>query len=88
MVASVYEASYFFYKWKESVILNQELKSQQVKTQYGVLQNQMSPHFLFNSLNTLTTLISEDQNIAIDFTQTLAEVYRYILQNRERELVP
>lgn len=88
MVASLYEASYFFYKWKESVVLNQELKSQQIRTQYGVLQNQMSPHFLFNSLNTLTTLISEDQNTAIDFTQTLAEVYRYILQNRERELVP
>lgn len=87
MVASLYEASYFFTKWEASIIQNQELKSQQIRVQYSVLQNQMSPHFLFNSLNTLTTLISEDQNIAIDFTQTLAEVYRYILQNRERELV-
>ncbi len=87
MVASIYEASYFFEKWKKSIQLNEELKNQQIRTQFEVLQNQMSPHFLFNSLNTLTTLIAEDQKTAIDFTQTLSEVYRYILQNKERELV-
>ena len=48
-----YEAFYFFDKWKEQFRLNEQLKNQQVKTQYEVLQNQMSPHFLFNSLNTL-----------------------------------
>lgn len=87
MIASIYEGSYFFHKWKATVILNEELKNQQIRTQFEVLQNQMSPHFLFNSLNTLTTLIAEDAKIAIDFTQTLSEVYRYILQNKERELV-
>ena len=87
MVASVYEGVYFFEKWRESVQLNEELKNQQIRTQFEVLQNQMSPHFLFNSLNTLTTLIAENQNTAIEFTQTLSEVYRYILQNKEKELV-
>lgn len=86
-VSTLYEAGYFFDKWKTSVKLNEELKNQQIRTQFEVLQNQMSPHFLFNSLNTLTTLIAEDPKIAIDFTQTLSEVYRYILQNKERELV-
>ncbi|MGL1885404.1 MAG: histidine kinase [Reichenbachiella sp.] len=87
MVASIYEIVYFFTKWKDSEIQNEKLKVQQMKTQYGVLQNQVSPHFLFNSLNTLTTLISENQNTAIDFTQMLSEVYRYILQNKEKEIV-
>ena len=87
MVSSVYEGAYFFGKWKSSFALAEKLKNQQVRTQFEVLQNQMSPHFLFNSLNTLTTLIAEDQKVAIDFTQTLSEVYRYILQNKERELV-
>jgi two-component system LytT family sensor kinase len=87
MISSIYEATYFFARWKESVKLNEELKNQQIRTQFEVLQNQMSPHFLFNSLNTLTTLIAEDPTVAIDFTQTLSEVYRYILQNKERELV-
>ena len=50
-------------------------------------KNQMSPHFLFNSLNTLTSIIPEDPEAAVSFTEKLSEVYRYILQNKERELV-
>lgn len=88
VVGSLYENVYFFENWKSSFQLNEQLKNQQIRTQFEVLQNQMSPHFLFNSLNTLTTLIAENQNTAIDFTQKLSDVYRYILQNKERELVP
>lgn len=87
IVGTIYETVFFFQKWKDSIRQNEELKNQQIRTQFEVLQNQMSPHFLFNSLNTLTTLIAENQSIAIDFTQKLSEVYRYILQNKERELV-
>lgn len=87
VIGSFYEGAYYFANWKETVRLNEELKNQQFRTQLEVLQNQMSPHFLFNSLNALTTLISENQDVAIEFTQKLSEVYRYILQNRERELV-
>jgi len=87
IIGSLYENAYFFDKWKSQIQANEALKNQQVRTQFEVLQNQMSPHFLFNSLNTLTTIIAEDQNIAIQFTEKLSEVYRYILQNREKELV-
>ncbi|MTI41448.1 sensor histidine kinase [Fulvivirga lutimaris] len=87
IIGSVYENVYFFEQWRTSIQLNEDLKNQQIRTQFEVLQNQMSPHFLFNSLNTLTTLIAEDQNVAIGFTEKLSEVYRYILQNKERELV-
>lgn len=87
VIGTIYEAAYFFENWKRTFQINEQLKSQQIKTQFEVLQNQMSPHFLFNSLNTLTTLIAENQEVAIDFTQKLSEVYRYILQNKEKELV-
>lgn len=87
VIGSLYENVYFFENWKQSFKLNEQLKNQQIRTQFEVLQNQMSPHFLFNSLNTLTTLIAENQNIAIEYTQKLSDVYRYILQNKERELV-
>lgn len=86
-VGSIYENVYFFEQWHKTIKVNEELKNQQIRTQFEVLQNQMSPHFLFNSLNTLTTLIAEDQDIAIEFTEKLSEVYRYILQNKEKELV-
>lgn len=88
IIGTIYETVFFFEKWKDTIRQNEELKNQQIRTQFEVLQNQMSPHFLFNSLNTLTTLIAENQEIAIDFTQNLSEVYRYILQNKDRELVP
>ncbi len=87
VIGTLYEASFFFYNWQETFKQNELLKNQQIRTQFEVLQNQMSPHFLFNSLNTLTTLIAENQEVAIDFTQNLSEVYRYILQQKERELV-
>lgn len=87
IVGTLYETTFFFEKWKEAIRQNEELKNQQIRTQFEVLQNQMSPHFLFNSLNTLATLISENQHQAMEFTQKLSDVYRYILQNKERELV-
>ena len=86
-IGSIYENVYFFEQWKKSIQLNEALKNQQIRTQFEVLQNQMSPHFLFNSLNTLTTLIAEDGKIAIEFTEKLSEVYRYILQNKDKEVV-
>ena len=87
IVGTLYETVFFFENWKEAIKQNEELKNQQIRMQFEVLQNQMSPHFLFNSLNTLTTLISENQEVATEFTVKLADVYRYILQNKERELV-
>ncbi len=87
MIGGIYEAVYFFEKWRESIKLTEELKNQQIRTQFAVLQNQMSPHFLFNSLNTLTTLIAENQEMAIEFTQKLSGVYRYILSTKDKDLV-
>lgn len=86
-IGSIYENVYFFEQWKSTIQINEALKNQQIRTQFEVLQNQMSPHFLFNSLNTLTTLIGEDQRVATEFTQKLSEVYRYILANKEKDLV-
>jgi sensor histidine kinase YesM len=87
VISLSYEAFYFFDKWKETFRLNEELKNRQIRTQYEVLQNQMSPHFLFNSLNTLATIIPENPQAAVKFTEKLSDVYRYILQNKDRELV-
>lgn len=87
IVGSIYENVYFFQQWSETIRVNEALKSQQIRTQFEVLQNQMSPHFLFNSLNTLNTLIAEDPNLAMEFNEKLSDVYRYILQHKEKELV-
>lgn len=87
VIGTLYEAGYFFRKWKEQTVLTEQIKSQQLRSELSVLKNQISPHFLFNSLNTLVTLIHEDQERAAEFTEKLSQVYRYILQYKEEERV-
>ena len=63
------------------------LKKELMTAQYQSLKDQISPHFLFNSLNTLTSLMYQDRDLASDFVSRLASCYRYILDNREKLVV-
>jgi LytS/YehU family sensor histidine kinase len=87
VVGTLYESGYLFYKWRAQAIEIEALKTRQLRTELDVLKNQVSPHFLFNSLNTLVTLIHEDPHQAERFTKDLSAVYRYILQHKEKEVV-
>ncbi len=64
-----------------------QLKQEVMTSKYNSLKNQISPHFLFNSLNILTSLMYEDRDLASDFVTRLASCYRYILDNKEKDLV-
>ena len=88
MVLAIYESSYFFHKWKKSTLETERLKRENIQSQYEMLKNQVNPHFLFNSLNTLLTIIPEDPELAMQFTQKLSDVYRYVLRHKDKELVP
>lgn len=66
---------------------NSELEESSVKAQYQALQNQLNPHFLFNSLNTLISEIEYNPKNAALFTRHLSDVYRYILQCEDQQLV-
>jgi LytS/YehU family sensor histidine kinase len=82
-------AIFFFYvQWKEAVERAQKLREEKLIFQYETLQNQVNPHFLFNSLKSLSSLIRKDIDLSEQFIQKLSSVYRYILDNREKELVP
>lgn len=82
----IYETTFFFSKWKQSVRETEELKKSNLQSQLDSLKNQVSPHFLFNSLNTLSSLIEEDQTQAVQFVNELSRVYRYLLQSNDKEL--
>ncbi len=86
-VVSMNEAGYFFANWKNTILEAEQLKRENIQSQLETLKSQVNPHFLFNSLNTLITLIPENQEVAVEFVQKLSNVYRYILQNKDRELV-
>jgi hypothetical protein len=87
IIGTLYEAGYFFRMWKRQAIEAETLKSRQLRAELDTLRNQISPHFLFNSLNTLVALIPEDPAQAMKFTKALSQVYRYILQYKDKELI-
>ena len=58
-----------------------------MQSQYDVLKQQVNPHFLFNSLNVLTSLIKIEPELAEKFTEQLSKVYRYVLENKDFEMV-
>ena len=71
------------YQEKKIAVENETLRAENIRTRYEALKNQMDPHFLFNSLNTLKSLVDVDVNHAGEFVQQLSSVLRYTLQNKE-----
>lgn len=89
LVGFAFGALFFFYsQWADSLKRYQKLKEEKLIFQYETLKNQVNPHFLFNSLNTLSSLIRTDVDLSEDFIYKLSSVYRYVLENMENELVP
>ncbi|SET55406.1 Histidine kinase [Hymenobacter actinosclerus] len=88
VVQTLYETIFFFQKWQENVRRAEQLQSAGVQSQLEALQSQLDPHFLFNSLNTLSALIEPENEPAQDFVEQLADVYRYVLLAREQTTVP
>jgi two-component system LytT family sensor kinase len=78
----------FLLSWRQSAIDNEKLKTEQVASQYNSLKNQVNPHFLFNSLNVLSTLVYDNQDKAVEFIRKLSQVYRYVLESKDEEVVP
>jgi sensor histidine kinase YesM len=86
VVLVLYEATYFFHAWKTKVQEAEALERSQLINQLDVLKAQLDPHFLFNSLNTLSSLIDENEP-AQEYLSRLADVYRYVLLSRDRNTV-
>lgn len=74
-------------KWYESRLENERIQKDQVKAELSALQSHIDPHFLFNNLNTLYSLIYKEPELAADFLEKLAEIYRYILSNKDEQVV-
>ena len=73
--------------WIKSIEKNEELKRENLLAKYEALKNQVNPHFLFNSLNTLSGLVEQKPELATDFIKKLSDIYRYVLEQNDKELV-
>jgi sensor histidine kinase YesM len=88
LAASFHEGVAFYEKWKKVTDEAEQLKKENLQTQLESLKAQVNPHFLFNSLNSLSSLISEDPAKAEKFLDEMCKVYRYLLRNNEDDLAP
>lgn len=79
---------YALQQWKNDKADDEKLARQSLEVEFDALKGQVNPHFLFNSLNTLSSLINADPMQAEDFVEDLARIYRYMLQGGRTELVP
>ncbi|WP_221407815.1 sensor histidine kinase [Reichenbachiella faecimaris] len=86
-VTHVYE-TVFLVKEKESeTVKNEQLQRAKAEAELVALKNQVDPHFMFNSLNTLSYLVKSDSDKALIFTENLADIYRYILMQKDYALI-
>ena len=87
IIALIMYTKEFFFSWRDAVTSEESLKREKLALQYESLKNQVNPHFLFNSLNTLSGLIDKDAGKATRFVRQLSDIYRYVLEQKDRELV-
>jgi hypothetical protein len=80
---SVYEGSFLFYKWKRALTNSALLEKENIKSQFETLKNQVNPHFLFNSLNTLSCIIPENPEKAVEYVNRFSSLYRHVLEMKD-----
>jgi len=84
---SIIEGNSIYIMWKESLLNTEALKREKIETQFAVLKNQVNPHFLFNSLNVLSSLVAQAPEKAQEFIMEFSRVYRYIFDVGDETVV-
>ncbi|ARN76841.1 hypothetical protein BST97_01850 [Nonlabens spongiae] len=86
-ITVIFHAIYFYKELQARKVSEQKVIARSAEAQFDALKNQLDPHFLFNSLNVLVSLIEENPKAATKFTTSLSKVYRYVLEQRNKETV-
>ncbi len=87
VVTTIFYAVYYYRNKQQTIVKEQKIIAGTASAKFDALKNQLDPHFLFNSLNVLTSLIEENPKAATRFTTSLSKVYRYVLEQKNKELV-
>ncbi|MEM7186736.1 MAG: 2TM domain-containing protein [Bacteroidota bacterium] len=87
VVTCIFYLFYYYRHKQETKVKQQKIIAGAASAQFDALKNQLDPHFLFNSLNVLTSLIEENPEAATRFTTALSKVYRYVLEQKNKQLV-
>lgn len=88
IITTSFYSTRFFQFWKQAVINEEKYKREAVLLQYETLKSYVNPHFLFNSLSVLSALIDTDKERSQEFIRQLSGIFRYVLEQKDKELVP
>ena len=86
-VFSIFFGIFFLAKWKKATIRAEQLNKERVRTELLALKNHVDPHFLFNNLNILSSLIQPENDDAQHFLEKFSDVYRYVLRSKDAEVI-
>ena len=84
---AIFYSTYLTKYWKKAIENNEELKRENLLAKYEALKNQVNPHFLFNSLNTLSGVVEQKPELGTAFIKKLSNIYRYVLEQSDQEIV-
>jgi len=87
VISFIHEGVYLYIMWMKSDKRSQQLEKESLLFQFETLRNQVNPHFLFNSFNTLISLIEEDKDAAVEYVQRLSDFFRTILHLRDKSMI-
>lgn len=87
-ISNVYVNAHYLYSYMEAEAAKRRLETEAMQAKLNALKQQVDPHFMFNNFCILTELIMEDSRLAVKFLGKLSKVYRYIIQNYDRDTVP
>lgn len=87
IVSLIFHAIFFYKALTEKKVTEQQIVAKTETAKFESLKSQIDPHFLFNSLNVLTSLIGENPKQAEKFTTKLSKVYRYVLEQKSKDLI-
>ena len=87
LLTAIYYTKYLAIYWDRSIKNEERLEKENLIAKYEALKNQVNPHFLFNSLNTLTGLVEKDQKVAVKYIKKLSDILRKVLEVKDKELI-
>lgn len=87
LVLSIMLAREFLFAWRQLALREEKMKNEVLTSKFELLKNQVNPHFMFNSLNTLNSLIYQDQDLASRYVGQLSNVYRSVLDAGKNEVI-
>jgi sensor histidine kinase YesM len=85
-ITTVYIATYFFNEWQQNLVKAEKLEKANLEARFETLKNQLNPHFLFNSLNTLLVMVADNPKASV-YVENLSDIMRYLLQSVGKEAV-